>query len=51
MLNLKVCTVYGLVANGGLTALRFGRKLRIRLGAVDALVTAREQPDPLCQHE
>jgi excisionase family DNA binding protein len=44
-LNLQVCTVYGLVANGDVTALRFGRKLRIRPGAVDALVTAREQPE------
>jgi len=33
-----------LVAKGDLLALRFGRKLRIRPGAVDALVTAREQP-------
>lgn len=44
-LNLKVCTVYDLVAKGDLPALRFGRKLRIRPGAVDALVTAREQPE------
>ena len=45
-LNLKVSTVYDLVAKGDLPALRFGRKLRIRPGAVDALVTAREQPKP-----
>lgn len=44
LLNLKVCTVYDLVARGDLSASRFGRKLRIRPGAVDALVTAREQP-------
>ena len=43
LLNLKVSTVYDLVAKGDLPALRFGRKLRIRPGAVDALVTAREQ--------
>lgn len=36
-LNLKVCAVYDLVAKGDLTALRFGRKLRIRPGAVDAV--------------
>jgi len=47
LLNLKVCTVYDLVAKGDLPALRFGRKLRIQPGAVDALVTAREQPGRL----
>ncbi|PTL35661.1 hypothetical protein CLG94_07800 [Candidatus Methylomirabilis limnetica] len=45
LLNLKVCTVYDLVARGDLSASRFGRKLRIRPGAVDALVVAREQPE------
>jgi len=43
-LNLKISTIYDLVAKGDLLALRFGRKLRIRPGAVDALVRAREQP-------
>lgn len=46
LLNLKVSTVYDLVAHGDLPALRFGRKLRIRPDAVDALVKAREQPKP-----
>ena len=46
LLNLKVSTVYDLVARGDLLALRFGRKLRIRPSAVDALVTAREQTKP-----
>ena len=27
LLNLKICTVYDLVAKGNLPALRFGRKL------------------------